>query len=123
MSTTTRTGRPWAAAVQRGVAEALNARGAAAGCAPLAWSVGVPDDGWRRLGVPDGRLLLNGQVIAAHDYAAARRVAERWARELGLVEQDEPICEGTVEYRGGVDGIYVIVWAVVDGHTFGRSSS
>lgn len=94
--------RPWAAAVQDGIAAALNGRGAAHSCEPLTWSFSMAT--WS--------MRLTGQVsVMPLDPAS---VAARWAALLGLAPVEAPVCEGTIEYAGVVDSMPITVWAIVD---------
>jgi hypothetical protein len=94
--------RPWLDTVSGGISAALNARGAADGCGPLVWT--LTDTGG-----------LSGLVGAHVGPARAVERAAAWAALLGLDGPAErPLLGGTVEYSGVVDGMPVVVWAVVD---------
>lgn len=56
---------------------------------------------------------LTGMAGADYDDDEAVEVIETWARLFGLQLVEKPV-EGTVEYRGQIEGIAVRVWAVTD---------
>lgn len=87
------------------VTDVMNKAGASLGLPSLAW---YPNGADETAGV-------SGHLGAAYagDPADWLAAAERWAAALGLGDRVAS-GHGTVEWSGAVDGVRVVVWAVVD---------
>jgi hypothetical protein len=80
------------------------------GLLPLHWS---RDDFPANSDVPS----LSGFVGADYDDDEAPGIAELWAAQFSLKPNPDAV-EGTVEYRGQIEGIDVRVWAIANRATF-----
>lgn len=99
-------------AISHGITDQLNLLGRAAGCRPLSWSISTNSGpGWSVTGLAGGGDYTEQEVPD---------VLAGWAAQWGLTSWDNPVCAGTTEYRGQVDGLRVDVWGVHDRDAFDR---
>ena len=101
-------------AMNDAVTNKLNQLGKRHRLRPLVWSIRQADGGgWR----------ADGYASVDYDPVEVPVVLDTWARWLRLDRVDQPLCPGTVEYRGRVDGLDVELWGVTDRDLFEQSTA
>jgi hypothetical protein len=90
-------------AIDRAVAEVMNQQ--APDCPPLYWTP------------LSGRVSEGARGLAGAKYCPDGAVAavKTWVERFGLHPDEAPM-PGTISYHGEINGLPVIVWAIIDHH-------